>query len=131
MATHSEHLETLEAVIATALNIVKNRTLADLYVRRDYTGEFRVRVQLESGQRTSSQSKRNDSCIPGHMTPPTARDVLVGVAPYGQLGRNFPASGGLPLNDACAGTRFCGAAEQRDEVAPFHYPVPPVLSAER
>jgi hypothetical protein len=37
MATHSEHLETLEAVIATALNIVKNRTLADLYVRRDYT----------------------------------------------------------------------------------------------
>jgi hypothetical protein len=45
------HLETLEAVIATALNIVKNRTLADLYVRRDYTGEFRIRVQLESGQR--------------------------------------------------------------------------------
>jgi hypothetical protein len=26
MAIHSEHLETLEAVIATALNIVKNRT---------------------------------------------------------------------------------------------------------
>jgi hypothetical protein len=51
MATHSEHLETLEAVIATALNIVKNRTLADLYVRRDYTGEFRIRVQPESGQR--------------------------------------------------------------------------------
>ena len=47
----SEHLETLEAVLATALNIVKNRTLADLYVRRDYTGEFRIRVQLESGQR--------------------------------------------------------------------------------
>jgi hypothetical protein len=54
------------------------------------------------------------------MTPPTARDVLVGVAPYGQLGRNFPASGGLPLNDACAGTRFCGTAEQRDELAAFH-----------
>jgi hypothetical protein len=51
MAIHSEHLETLEAVIATALNIVKNRTLADLYVRRDYTGEFRIRVQLESGRR--------------------------------------------------------------------------------
>ena len=51
MATHSEHLETLEAVIAAALNIVKNRTLADLYVRRDYTGEFRIRVQPESGQR--------------------------------------------------------------------------------
>jgi hypothetical protein len=51
MAIHSTHLETLEAVIATALNIVKNRTLADLYVRRDYTGEFRIRVQLESGQR--------------------------------------------------------------------------------
>jgi hypothetical protein len=51
MAVHSEHLETLEAVIATALNIVKNRTLADLYVRRDYTGELRIRVQLESGQR--------------------------------------------------------------------------------
>ena len=51
MAIHSTHLETLEAVIATALNIVKNRTLADLYVRRDYTGEFRIMVQLESGQR--------------------------------------------------------------------------------
>ena len=45
------HLETLEGVIATALNIVKNRPLADLHVRRDYTGEFRVRVRLESGQR--------------------------------------------------------------------------------
>jgi hypothetical protein len=33
------------------LNIVKNRTLADLHVRKDYTGEFRIRVQLESGQR--------------------------------------------------------------------------------
>jgi hypothetical protein len=47
----SEHLETLEAVITTALNIVKTRPLADLYVRRDYTGELRIRVQLESGQR--------------------------------------------------------------------------------
>jgi hypothetical protein len=51
MAIHSKHLETLEAVIATALNIVKNRPLADLYVRRDYMGDFRIRVQLESGQR--------------------------------------------------------------------------------
>ena len=47
----SKHLETLEAVIATALNIVKNRPLVDLYVRRDYMGDFRIRVQLESGQR--------------------------------------------------------------------------------
>ena len=51
MAIHSKYFETLDAVIATALNIVKNRTLADLYIRRDYTGEFRIRVQLESGQR--------------------------------------------------------------------------------
>jgi hypothetical protein len=51
MAIHSKYLETLEAVITTALNIVKNRPLADLHVRRDYTGDFRVRVQLESGQR--------------------------------------------------------------------------------
>jgi len=51
MAIHSTHLETLEAVIATALNIVKNRTLADLHVRRNYTGEFRIRVRVESGQR--------------------------------------------------------------------------------
>ena len=29
----SEHLEALEAVITTALNIVKTRLLADLYVR--------------------------------------------------------------------------------------------------
>jgi hypothetical protein len=47
----TEHLETLKAVITTALNIVKSRPLADLYVRRDYTGEFRIRVRLESGQR--------------------------------------------------------------------------------
>jgi hypothetical protein len=51
MAINSTHLETLQAVIATALNIVQNRTLADLYVCKDYTGEFRIRVQLESGQR--------------------------------------------------------------------------------
>jgi len=51
MAIHSTHLETLQAVITTALNIVQNRTLADLYVRRNYMGEFRIRVQLESGQR--------------------------------------------------------------------------------
>jgi hypothetical protein len=30
---------------------VKNRTLADLHVRKDYADEFRIRVQLESGQR--------------------------------------------------------------------------------
>jgi hypothetical protein len=49
MAIDSKYLETLEAVIATALNIVKNRPRADLYVH--YTGHFRIRVQLESGQR--------------------------------------------------------------------------------
>jgi hypothetical protein len=38
-------------VIANALNIVKNRPLADLYVRGDYTGNFRIKVQLESGRR--------------------------------------------------------------------------------
>jgi hypothetical protein len=37
MAIHSRYLEALEAVIATALNIVKNRPLADLYVRKDHT----------------------------------------------------------------------------------------------
>jgi hypothetical protein len=47
----SKHLETLEVVIATALNIVRSRPLADLYVRGDYTGEFRIRVRLEGGQR--------------------------------------------------------------------------------
>jgi hypothetical protein len=51
MVIHSKHFEALEAVIATALNIVKNRPLADLYVRRDYIGDFRIRVQLASGQR--------------------------------------------------------------------------------
>jgi hypothetical protein len=51
MAIHSKHLETLEAVIATALNIVKNRPLVDLYVHRHYTGEFRIRVQPGSGRR--------------------------------------------------------------------------------
>jgi hypothetical protein len=51
MVIHSKHLETLEAVIATALNIVKTRPLADLYIRRDYMGHFCIRVQLESGER--------------------------------------------------------------------------------
>ena len=51
MAIHSKHLETLEAIIATAFNIVKSRPLVDLYIRRDYTGEFRIRVPLEGGQR--------------------------------------------------------------------------------
>jgi hypothetical protein len=51
VAIRSEHLEVLEAIITTALNIVKTRLLADLYVRRDYTGEFRMRVKLESGLR--------------------------------------------------------------------------------
>ena len=51
VAIRSKHLETLEAVIATALNIVRTRLLADLYVRRDYIGEFRIRVQLEGRQR--------------------------------------------------------------------------------
>jgi hypothetical protein len=48
MAIHSKYLEALEAVIATALNIVKNRPLADLYVRKDHTGHFRIRVQRSS-----------------------------------------------------------------------------------
>jgi hypothetical protein len=30
---------------------VKNRPLADLYVHKDSMGHFRIRVQLESGQR--------------------------------------------------------------------------------
>jgi len=51
MAIQSTHFQNLEAVIATALNIVKNHTLADLHVRRDYTGAFRMKVQLESGAR--------------------------------------------------------------------------------
>ena len=51
MAIHSKHLETLKAIIATALNIVTNRTLADLYVRKDFMGHFRIRVHLGSGQR--------------------------------------------------------------------------------
>jgi hypothetical protein len=58
MAIHSKYLETLEAVIATALNIAKNRPRADLYVRKDYTGHFRIRVQLESGQRYVITIKR-------------------------------------------------------------------------
>jgi hypothetical protein len=54
----SKHLETLEAVIATALNIVRTRPLADLYVRGDYTGEFRIRVRLEGGQRYVINNQR-------------------------------------------------------------------------
>jgi hypothetical protein len=49
MAIHSKYLETLQAILGTALNIVKSRMLADLYVRREYTGDFRVRVKLDNG----------------------------------------------------------------------------------
>jgi hypothetical protein len=51
MAIHSKCLATLKAIIATALNIVTNRPLADLYVYKDHMGHFRIRVHLESGQR--------------------------------------------------------------------------------
>jgi len=58
MAIHSKYLETLQAILGTALNIVKSRMLADLYVRREYTGDFRVRVKLDNGDRYSSLSRR-------------------------------------------------------------------------
>jgi hypothetical protein len=48
---HSKYLETLEAILGTALNIVKSRMLADLYVRREYTGDLRIRVKLDNGDR--------------------------------------------------------------------------------
>ena len=51
VAIRTEHLETLETDITTALHVVKTRPLADLYVHRNYMGEFRIRVQPESGQR--------------------------------------------------------------------------------
>ena len=44
MAIHFKYLETLQAILGTALNIVKSRMLAGLYVRREYTCDFRVRV---------------------------------------------------------------------------------------
>jgi hypothetical protein len=49
MAT--KYLETLEAILGTAIKVVKNRMLADLYVRKDYTGSVRVRVKLDNGDR--------------------------------------------------------------------------------
>jgi hypothetical protein len=58
MAIHSKYLETLQAILGTALNIVKSPMLADLYVRREYTGDFRVRVKLDNGTATSSLSRR-------------------------------------------------------------------------
>src|SRR5215831_19211913 len=51
MAIQSKDLEPLKAIIATAPNIVTNRTLADLYLRQDFMGHFRIRVHLASGQR--------------------------------------------------------------------------------
>ena len=51
MAIQSKDLETLKAIIAAALNIVTNRTLADLYVRKDFMGHFSIRVHLGSAQR--------------------------------------------------------------------------------
>jgi len=51
MAIQSKDLETLKAIMATALNIVTNRPLADLYVHKDFMGHFRIRVHLGSGQR--------------------------------------------------------------------------------
>ena len=49
MAIHSKHLERLEAILGAALNIVKSRMLADLYVRREYTGDLCIRVKLDDG----------------------------------------------------------------------------------
>ena len=82
MAIHSKHLEALEASIATAFNIVKNRTLADLYVRRDYVGDCRIRVQIQGGQRYVITIKKDDAeyCS------------LVGVAHYGQVAHSLPGS---------------------------------------
>ena len=51
MAIHFKYLEALEAILGTALKVVKNRVLADLYVRKDSTGSFRVRVNLDNGDR--------------------------------------------------------------------------------
>ena len=51
MAIHSKYLETQEAILGNALNIVKSRMLADLYVRREYTGDLRIRIKLDSGER--------------------------------------------------------------------------------
>ena len=48
MAIHSKYLERLEAILGAALNIV-SRMLADLYVRREYTGDLRIRVKLDDG----------------------------------------------------------------------------------
>jgi hypothetical protein len=39
------------------------RPLADLYVRRDYTSDFRIRVQLESGQRYVITIREELNCI--------------------------------------------------------------------
>ena len=49
MAIHSKYLERLEAILGAALNIIKSRLLADLYVRREYTGDLRIRVKLDDG----------------------------------------------------------------------------------
>ena len=49
MAIHFKYLERLEAILGAALNIVKSRMLADLYVRREYTGDLRIRVKLDDG----------------------------------------------------------------------------------
>jgi hypothetical protein len=51
MAIHSKYLETLQVILETALNIVESRMLADLYVRREYTGDLRIRVKLDNGDR--------------------------------------------------------------------------------
>ena len=61
MAIHSKYLEALEAVIATALNIVKNRPLVDLYAHRDYRASSVSGSSLQAGNATSSRLERNDS----------------------------------------------------------------------
>ena len=88
MAIHSEHLATLEAVLATALNIVKNRTLADPTSAGTTRASSVSGFSLRAVNATSSQSKRNDSCILGSMTPSTARGALV--AHYGQTRAHSP-----------------------------------------
>jgi hypothetical protein len=66
MAIHSRYLETLEAILGTALNVVKNRMLADLYVRREYTGTLRVRIKLDNGERYIIIIKEESAPRSGH-----------------------------------------------------------------
>jgi transposase len=101
MAIHSKYLETLQAILGTALNIVKSPMLADLYVRREYTGDFRVRVKLDNGDRYIITIKEENA----PRTETVIAEIGTDMSPFPTVGHLLSWAGFVPRLDESAGKR--------------------------